>query len=69
MCLKRCTKLSDACEECIEEACQAHSLQREHEAVLAFVPASADEWRKRLDEVAPLVNSLTSLQGTSDAQD
>ncbi len=68
MCRKHCERLWDACDECVEDACQAHQNNREHEAILAIVPASDDEWRKRLDEIAPLVTELnsTSLQGLSE---
>ncbi len=71
MCMNRCTTLWDACGECIEEMFQSHEDHLNHEAVLAFVPASDDEWRQRLDEEYPLVTSLTSLhftQGTSNEQ-
>ena len=63
MCRKACKHLFDACDECIEDACTRHRNFHEHAAVLAVVPASDDEWRRRLDEEAPLVISLTSLQG------
>ncbi len=71
MCTRHCTHIWNACDECIEEACQGYTDNREHKAILAIVPASDDEWRKRLDEMAPLVTSLPSPQspqGISDAQ-
>ena len=69
MCLRRCTKLSDACEECIEELCESHALHQEHKAISAVVAASPDEWRARLDELAPLVTSIPSTQGLSSAEE
>lgn len=68
MCRNACKHIWDACDECVDQAWQDHAAQKEHEAVLAFVSASDDEWRRRLDEVCPLVTSLHFTQGTSNEQ-
>ncbi len=69
MCTQICWHLWDACDECVEQAYQAYVNETAHKAILAIVPASDDEWRKRLDEVAPLVTFLPLLQGLSDEQE
>lgn len=68
MCQQRCKHLWDACDECIQELFDSHENHLEHKAALAIVPASDDEWRRRLDEECPLVTlpNLTSLQGLSE---
>ncbi len=63
MCKNACRHLWGACEECIEDALLAHESENEHRAVLAHVPASDDEWRRRLGELYPLTTELeTELQ-------
>ncbi len=69
MCQHSCRHLWSACDECIEQMFQEHEDHLNHKAVLAHVPASDDEWRRRLDEQAPLVTERTSPQGTSNAKE
>ena len=67
-CRTYCHSLFDACDECIEDAYQEYRNEQLHKALTAYVPASDDEWRKRLDEIAPLAPPSLPLLERIDLQ-